>query len=339
MPPSGYIPGAAVHAPMLEEMAKPALVPPQNFVGPLIFPDHKVDHFLNLAPMPSNEELVAFADDTIGLSTDFPQIEITEDEYSFEMGYHGRKFQLGVLQMIKAEQAAALSRGLGGTGTNAQFDLESRFTNILVRQNERHKEFLRMKQLVKTANYASGNVLAPIEINTITATAFLAWLADAAERVEAGGKGPANAIVFGAGAWKGALKNEPLRALLPDTAYQIMVPEAFLPVLQLPSQSTTNAPAPAVYIATGTYKKTAKGASIPMLDFFIWLGRVNPAAQGDGAGFGYTHWHPCMQNKQQIYINRLVWGHAETVSVGLQTFYRPLVNDGAQGVLGPVTIG
>ncbi len=338
MPPSGHIPGAAVHAPILEEMAKPALIPPENFVGNIVFPDHRVDHFYNLAPIPSNTELEAFDDDTIGLKTDFPQIEITESEYNFEMGYHGRKFQLGVLQMIKARQAQALSAGLGATGTNAQFDLESRFTNILVRQNGRHEEFLKIQQLIDEDNYPTDNVFDSVEIDTITTAEFLATFAEAARLVEAAGKGPANTIIFGDGAWTGALKNENLTDLLPDTEYKILLPSAFLPTLRLPSKSTTDAPAAQVLIASAGYKKKAKSATIPMMDLFIWLGRAQKTPQGDGSGFGYNHWHPCYQNSKRLYINRLVYGHAETVSVGLQTFYRPLVNDGAQGVLIPITV-
>lgn len=336
---SGYIPGAAVRAPMLERMAKPALIPPENFVGETIFPDNPVASFLNIAPIRGNEELEAYDDDTIGLKTDFPEVMISEGEYEFELGYHGRKAIIGVLQMIKARQAQAMNVGMGGGGgTNEQFSLESRITNILVAQNVRHNEFLKIGQLLRTANYTAGHVLDPFAIDTATTAEFLALLAEGAALVEAAGKGPANTIVFGDGAWTGAMKNENYIDLLPDTAYKIMQPEAFLPILKLPTKSTTDAPAPQVLIATATYKTKKKAAPVPMMNLHIWIGRTNATPDGTGNGFGYNHWHPCEQNGQRIYINRMVVGNAENVHIGLQNFYRPVVNDGSQGVLIPVTV-
>lgn len=339
MPPSGYVPGAAVRAPLLERMAKPALIPPENFVGNIVFPDNRVDNFLNLAPISGNEVLEVADDDTIGLKSDFPEVMFSEDEYEFELGYHGRKAIIGQLQLIKARQARDMAVGSGNTDANPQFDLESRVTNLLVAQSERRAEFLKIGQLLKTSNYPTGHVLPSIEINTMTATAFLQTLTAAGSLVEAAGKGPANTIIFGDGAWSGAMTSEEFVSMLPDTAYKILTPSAFTPMLRIPEQSTTDTPGPRVLIASATYKTKKKAAPIPMMDLFIWIGRVQPNPQGDGSGFGYNHWHPCIQNGQQIYVNRLVMGNAENIHIGVQRFFRPLVNDGKQGVLIPVTIG
>lgn len=337
MPPSGYVLGAAVHAPLLERMAKPALVPPENFVGNIVFPQNQVSSFLNLAPIVGNEELEVGDDDTIGLKTDFPEVMLSEGEYDFELGYHGRKVILGKLQMIKAAQAQAMANAMGGGG-NEQFNLESRVTNLIVRQNMRRAELLKIGQLLRTQNYPGDNVFDPVAIDTMSTTAFLQTLRDAGQLVEAAGKGPANTIIFGDGAWGGALANENFVDLLPDTAYKILTPSAFTPILRLPEKATTDAPAPQILIATATYKTKKKAAPIPMMNLFIWIGRTQPTPQGDGSGFGYNHWHPCIQNGQEFYVNRIVMGNAENVHIGVQMFYRPVVNDGAQGVLIPVTV-
>ncbi len=338
---SGFIPGAAQPAPMLERFARPALVPPENFVGDQIFPDVQVDSFIGIAPIRGNEELEAYDDDTIGLKTDFPEIMISESEYEWELGYHVLKVIIGVLKMIKARQAQAMARGAGNATANPQFDLESRLTQLLVKQNVRHNEYLKIGQLLKvtpvvggmSGNYPTANILPSIEIDTIAAAGFTQSLATAAARVEAAGKGPANMIVFGNGAWDGALKNPAFVDLLPDTAYKIMTADAFRPILRLPEGAQ-----PQVLIASATYKTKKKATPVPMMNLHIWVGRVNPNPQGDGDGFGFNYWHPCLQNGQRIYVNRMVVGNAENVHIGLQNFYRPLVNDGSQGVLIPVTL-
>lgn len=328
---SGMVPGAAVRAPMLERFAKPALVPPENFVGNEIFPDVQVDSFLGLAPIRGNEELEAFDDDTIGLKTDFPEIMVSESSYEWELGYHGRKVIIGTVQKIKAEQARRMAIG-GGSNANPAFDLEARLTQLLVKQNARHNEFLKIGQLVKEANYPADNVLDPIEIDTVTTASFLETLQTAGMLVEAAGKGPANTIVFGSGAWNGSLINANFADLLPDTAYKILTADTFVPILKLPQGNGR------VLIATATYKTKKKGAITPMMNLHIWVGRTNPNPQGDGDGFGFNFWHPCQQNNQRIYVNRMVVGNAENIHIGIQNFYRPLVNDGAQGVLIPVTL-
>ncbi len=330
---SGYIPGAGARAPMLERFAKPALKPPENFVGNIVFPDQQVDSFLGLAPITGNEELEVYDDDLAGLKTDFPEVMISEGEYQWELGMHGRKVIIGAVQKMRAQQAAAMARGSGNSGANPMFDLESRLTNVITAQHVRRNEFLKISQLLKTSNYPSGNVLDPIEIDTVTSSAFLQVLAAGAARVEAAGKGPANTIIFGDGAWSGALANVNFTDLLPDTAYKIMTASAFTPILKLPEGAS-----PQVLIASATYKTKKKADPIPMMNLHIWIGRTNPTATGTGDGFGFNFWHPHPENGQQIFVYRLVVGSARNVHISVEGFYRPLVNDGAQGVLLPVTL-
>jgi hypothetical protein len=334
---SGFVPGVAIEAPLLAQFAKPALVPPENFVGNIVFPDQQVPSFLGIAPITGNEQLEAFDDDTIGDGTDFPEVTFEQGEYQWELGYHGRKATITVVQKIKAAMAKAMAVGMGDNASNPQFDLESRVTNLITAQHIRHNEFLKIGQLLRTANYADGNVRPSIAIDTMPTASFLAVLADAARRVEAAGKGPANTIIFGDGAWSGALTNANFSSLLPDTAYKIMTPDAFTPILRLPSQSTTDAPLARILIASATYKAKRKSAPIPMMNLHIWIGRTNPSPTGNGDGFGFNFWHPA-ENGQQIMVSRLVFGIARTVQIGVEGFYRPVTNDGALGVLIPVTV-
>jgi hypothetical protein len=332
MPPSGYIPGAGVRAPMLERFAKPSLKPPENFVGNLVFPDAQVTSFLNLAPISGNEELEVADDDMAGLKTDFNEVMFSEAEYEFEIGFRGRKAIIGVIQKMKAEQAAALARGLGSS-SNEMFNLESRVTNLITAQHVRRNELLKIGQLTKTANYPTANVLDPIEIDTITAAAFVELLSTAGALVEAAGHGPATDIIFGAGAWNGALRNASMLDLLPDTAYKILTADAFLPVLKLPANAS-----PRVSIATATYKTKKKATPTPMMNLYIWVGRTNPNPSGSGDGFGYNFWHPHPDSGGPIFVYRMVVGSQRNIHISVEGFDRPLVNDGSQGVLIPVTL-
>ena len=341
MPPSGYIPGAGARAPMLERFARPALKPPENFVGNVIFPQARVDSFLGLAPITGNEELEVADEDAAGLKTDFNEVILSESEYEWEIGFRGRKAIIGWLQKMKAEQAAAMARGFGNTGSNELFNLESRVTNLITAQHVRRNELLKIQQLTKTANYPSGHVLSSFAIDTATSAQLLALLAEAALLVETAGHGPANTIVFGGGAWQGALANPNYKDMLPDTAYKILTASAFLPVLQLATTgSVPEAEAPQVLLATATYKTKKKATPIPMLNMYMWVGRRgNPAPNGNGDGFGYNFWHPHPESGGEIFVYRMVVGSARNIHLSVEGFDRPLVNDGAQGVLIPVTVG
>lgn len=338
--PSGYVPGAGTRAPILERFAKPALKPPENFVGNLVFPDAQVTSFLNLAPITGNEELEVADDDMAGLKTDFNEVMFTESEYQWEIGFRGRKAIIGVVQKMKAEQASALARALGSSA-NEMFNLESRVTNLITAQHVRKNELLKIGQLLKvtpvvggmSGNYPTANVFDPIEIDTITPSAFTAVLASAAARVERAGRGPATDIIFGDGAWNGALLNAGFLDFLPDTAYKILTAEAFLPVLKLPKETS-----PRVSIATATYKTKKKADPIPMMNLHIWVGRTSATPTGNGDGFGYNYWHPHPDSGGPIFVYRMVVGSSRNIHISVEGFDRPLVNDGAQGVLIPVTL-
>lgn len=339
--PSGYIPGAAARAPILERFARPALKPPENFVGNLVFPDAQVTSFLNLAPITGNEELEVADDDMAGNKTDYPEVMFGEDEYEWEIGLRGRKAIIGQVQLAKAAQAEALAKGLGASG-NAMFDLEKRVTNLITAQHVRRNELLKIGQLLKvtpvaggmSGNYPTANILPSIEIDTITSSAFIQTLAAAANRVEAAGKGPATDIIFGAGAWDGAWLNPNFAAdLLPSDAFKILTPETFLPVLRLPKTG-----APRVTIATATYKVKKKSTPVPMMNLHIWVGRTNATPDGSGEGFGYNYWHPHPDSGGPIFVYRMVMGSQRNVHISVEGYDRPLVNDGAQGVLIPVTL-
>lgn len=341
MPPSGYIPGVGSRAVLLERFAKPALNPPGDFVGNFIFPQARVDTFYGLAPISGNEFLEVDDDDRAGLKNDFPEVLFGESEYEWEIGFRGRKAIIGRLQQIKAAHAAAMSKGLGGS-SNEQFNLESRVTNLITAQHVRRNELLKIRQLLKvtpvvgsmSGNYPTANVLSSIEINTATTTQLLDTLSTAVNRAKAAGKGQPNAIVFGDGAWTGALSNPNYKDMLPDTAYKILTAEAFAPVLRMPDGSM-----PLLRVATATYKTAKKAAPVPMMDLHIWVGHVNTTPDGSGTGFGYNFWHPHPDSGGEIFVYRMTVGSARTVHISVEGFDRPLVNDGSQGVLIPVTIG
>jgi hypothetical protein len=333
MLPSPAVPGQALPAPLLEQYARPALIPPEDFVGSDIFPDAKVDSFYGIAPVPGNEELENIdTDDTVGRKTDFLEITFAADSYDFQLGMRARKVIIGAVDIEKAR----IQQLMAGGGTDALFDLESRGTNLIVAQHVRRNEFLKMRLLQTEGSYPEGHVLDPIEIDTISATNFVQNLTAAARRVGSAGRGPANYILFGDGAWNGAMGNGGFADLFPDTAYKIMSTEMFLPVLKLPDDAN-----PRVRIATATYKPKGKRrtAPVPMFNNFIWIGRVEPnPGETGGNGYGRGYWHPCMENGQRNYVNRLLVGNAETRHISVKGYDRPAVNDPKLGVLIPVTL-
>lgn len=332
MLPSPAVPGQPLPMPLLEQFARPALIPPEDFVGADIFPDAKVDSFYGIAPVPGNEELENIdADDTVGRKSDFLEVTFAADSYDFQLGLRARKVIIGALDIEKAR----IQQRMAGGGSDALFDLESRGTNLIVSQHVRRNEFLKMLLLQDTNVYPAGNVLDPVEIDSVSTTAFLSLLSTAARLVGGAGRGPANYILFGDGAWNGAMANEGFVDLFPDTAYKILTEEAFMPVLKLPADAN-----PRVRIATATYKPKGKRSTtpVPMFNDFIWIGRVDPQpGETGGNGFGRGYWHPCMENGQRNYVNRLLVGNAETRHIGVKGYDRPAVNDPKLGVLIPVT--
>lgn len=326
---SGFIPGAQVPAPELMRYAQTAAIPPENFVGNLVFPDAQVDSFMGIAPIIGNEALEAWDDDTVGNKTDFNEVQISQGDTSWELGMHGRKAIIGVVAIMKAKMAAQMARGAGNATADPVFDLESRVTNVLVAQNARHNELLKIGQLINEDNYDDANVFDSIEIETTTE--LIPYLLAASEQVEAAGRGPANAIIFGKGAASGARKNENLMALLPEDAIQFITPELFTTLLQLPVGQAQ------VLFATAMYRKRAGDAPVAMMDDFIWVGRIPQAGNPDGNVFGRNYWHPCEQNGQRLYVNRLLVGNAENRHIGVLNFYRPAVEDANLGVLIPIT--
>lgn len=337
MPPSGYLPGAAAPAPMLSRFAQTAAVPPENFVGNLVFPDAQVDSFYGLAPIIGNSDMEAWDDDTVGNKTDFNEIVLSEGEYEWELGAHARKAIIGVQQIMKAQHARQMARGGGNTTADPVFDLEARFTRTLVAQNMRHNEILKIGQLLKTTpvvgsmsgNYPTSHVLPSIEIETTTV--LRETLITASGLVEDAGFGPANAIIFGEGAIRGADLNPTMLDLLPPDAPRVITRDVLIPLLRLPTGQAQ------VLFATAKYKKRAKDAPVPMMNDHIWVGRIPQAGSPDGDVFGRNYWHPCLQNGQRLYVNRLIVGNQENRHIGVLNFYRPVVENGALGVLIPVT--
>lgn len=337
MAEEGFVPGAAVHAPELEMFMKPALIPPENFVGNLIFPDAQVVTFEGFAPKVGNEEMEVYEDDIVAFRGDFPQVQFSQEEVKWGMGYHGREIIIDQGQLMKADDARAMAIGFGNPQLNPLFDLESRSTNLITAQNLRRNEFIKMRVLQNTALpedggiYPAENVFDPIEIDTAPAATINAELTRAVKVVNKYGRRPANLMVWGDTAWDGLLLNTTYAALMPNTEFKVMTPELFQRILRLPTGIGN------VQIATAQFKKTAKSPSEPMFGRFVWIGAVGPQ-DGTDTNFGANLWRPCRQNKQRFYVNRRVAGNIENIHIAIQNFYQVFPNVGALGVLIPITL-
>lgn len=325
MPDTGYVNGAAQPAPMLSRFAITATTPPENFVGNLILPDAQTDTFLGKAPTHGNEELEVDDDDLIGNKTDFPEIMWSEGETSWELGMHGRMAVIGALSIEKARQAQRAS----GAGADPMYNLESRVTGLLAAQNVRRTELLKWRRILDVDLYPDENVFDSIEIDTTTI--LRETLIGASEIVEAQGQGPANLIVFGRGALRGADRNANLLDLLPDTSPQVLTRGLIRTLTQLPEETTR------VEFATAVYRQKPGGPLVPMMDNFIWVGRVKAAPDGRAA-FGWTYWMNCSENGKRVYMNRLLVGVQETRHLGLKNYYLASPEDFSLGVIIPTTV-
>jgi hypothetical protein len=325
MPTSGYVPGAAQPAPMLTDFAIQASTPPENFVGNLILPDAETASFMGKAPVRGNEELEVDDDDLIGNKTDFPEVMFSEGETSWELGMHGRKAIVGAVSIEKARQTARFN----GAGGDPLYNLETRVTGLLTAQNMRRNELLRIRRILNTALYPADNVFDSIEIDT--ATDLRETLITASEVVEAAGQGPANLVVFGRGALRGADRNPSLLDLMPEDSPRVLTRGAISTLMRLPEDTSR------VEFATAVYRTRPGETPKAMFDNWIWVGRVKAAPDGKAA-FGWNYWMPCMENGQRIYMNRILVGNQENRHIGLKNFYLPSDEDFSLGVLIPTTI-
>lgn len=321
--PNGYIPGAPQPAPMLSRFAQTAATPPENFVGNLVFPDTQTDTLLGKAAVRPNEELLVDDDDLIGAGTDYPEILLSESETEFELGLHGRKATIYAHDILKAQMAARMSDG----GGDPAYNLETRATGILVAQNTRRNELLKMNALQNTALYPVANVFPSIVIDT--ADNVRESLIEMSEQVEAAGQGPANLIIFGRGALRGADRNANLLALLPADQPKVLTRSLIQTLMRMPEDASR------VEFATAVYRQRPGGPDIAMFDMVIWVGRVKPAPDGKAA-FGWNYWVP--ENGKRFYMSRAVLGVQENREIGLRNYYKVSPEDMSLGCIRPVTL-
>lgn len=323
--PGGGTPSEALAAIAHEEQENPA----ENFVGTEIFPDLPVATFVGYAPVTYDETLMAEDDDTVGPGADYPEVTFVQAKHDYALGFHARKFILYQHDQDLADQMRMLSGG----EFNALFDLEARFTRAITAQNFRHNEFLKMVELKSVSKYPAENVMPSLAVDTCTAQELIDAILTMSRQVEYAQKGPPNMILFGDGASRGLMKNQNLRALMPDDEPKLVFTlESLLPLLRLKPEAT-----PRVRVATAGTRKVHKGPVTPMFDQWIWIGRAAvPNKKGDG--FGANLWHPTRENKQRFYVYRLVVGSPRNIHVSIENYYRPFVNDYALGAIMPTTV-
>lgn len=327
---SGYLPGAAVPQPMLARAAKSLAGYPENFVGNLIMPDTRVESFQFVAPIHGDEGLEAVDDDTVGRQSDYLQILMSEGQYEASVGSHARKATIGQIDMMRAREAQrnAQANGGGGGGLGPVFDLQARFTTTLLQQNMRHNEVLVLSLVTSPANYSATHVFPTLNVRT--SAVVRETIIEASNTIEDDTGQPANTVVFGVGARRGAEQNANMLNLLPEDAVRVLTRDTLRTILSLPDTGQ-------VAFATARVKDTANGASRPIMDNFIWVGRVVAAEDGVNATFGRNYWRPDDRNNQRLYVNRYVWGVQENVDIGIINHYRPAITGKNYGVLIPTT--
>lgn len=323
---SPYIPGAIVERPLLASAATDAsaLDRPENFIGRIVMPDTRTDEFSFTAPKYGADELEAVDDDTIGRGSDFKEVMLSEGFYDVEIGQHGRKIVITQNDIAKAERAKVHSTG----GRDPVFDLKLRGTNVMMKQNDRHNELLIALLMTSAANYDASHVFPTL--NTLTATNIRETILSASNLIEDDTGAPANAVFFGVSARTRAEQNPAFLDLLPESSVKVLTQATLRTILTLPETGT-------VMFPTARVRSKKNGATFPIWDNFIWVGRVVPDLDGINATFGRNWWKPDHRNGQRVYVNEVMKGVQENVEIGLCNWYMPAITDADYGVLIPTT--
>lgn len=335
---TGYVPGAAVPKPLLARAAMAAPPFPALEVAQMIAPDTEVPSFQFTAPIYGNEGLEAADDDTIGRKSDFLEVTFSEGGYDASIGSHGRKATIGQLDLEKAEEAKEFLGAMAGGGTvngDPVFDLKARVTTMLYQQNNLHNALLILLSAITPANYRASHVFDGVNTLNVRTGDVLETIQAASNLIEDDAGWPANKIVFGVGAIKGAQQNATLIGKLPDDSNSILTREGLRRMLadSMDVQAGDAANAIQIGFATMRVKDRAINATRPIMDNWIWVGRTVPEQDSVNATFMRNFWKKVRQNRQRVYVNEQVWGVQENITIGLKNHYRPGVTGKDFGVL------
>lgn len=327
MPPFDFMPGAAHETPLLGQMAVAAVTPPETFIQPVVFPDTQVPDMDFRAPVYNDDNLVAVEDDTIGRDTRMLESFLSVGSYSAELGMHGRMAVIPQIDMGRAIRAKRIAQALGNGG-DPIFDLKLMHSTSMLAKNMRHNEVLACLLLKDPANYdASHKLVAGDAVNVQTSALVRETLAGASNTVADDGNGnPANVVIVGVGAKRALEANTNFLALLPEDQTKVLTSADLIKILNLPDGST-------VIFASARVKDREGGAAYPILDNWIWVGRVVPATDKINATFGRNFWTPDTRNNKRVYTNEIKEGIQETTKLGLFNSYRPVVTGKKYGFL------
>lgn len=330
MPSYGWMPGYAKETPLLGQMAQAAVTPPETFIQPIVFPDTEVPDMDFRAPKYNDDNLVAVEDDTIGRGTRMVESLLSVGSYSATLGMHGRMATIEHEDFARAERAKRIAQALGNGG-DPVFDLKLMHYTSMLAKNLRHNELLACLLLTDPTLYPTGHVhatgLGDGVINVQTSTLVREILAGASETIQDDGNGsPANVVVVGVGAKRALERNANFLSLLPETQTKVLTREDLIKILSLPEGSS-------VIFASSRVKDREGGDAYPIIDNWIWVGRVVPATDRVNATFGRNFWTPDTRNKKRVYTNEIKVGIQETTQLGLFNFYRPDITGAQYGFL------
>jgi hypothetical protein len=327
MPDFDWMPGYAKETPLLGQMAVAAVTPPETFIQPIVFPDTEVPDMDFRAPVYNDDNLVAVEDDTIGRDTRMLESLLSVGSYSAELGMHGRMAQIPQVDFDRAVRAKRVAQAMG-RGGDPVFDLKLMHSTSMYAKNLRHNELLACLLLKDPANYdASHKRVAGDAVNVQTSTIVREILAGASNTVSDDGNGnAANVVIVGVGAKRALEANTAFLDLLPENATKVLTREELTRILSLPDGSS-------VIFASARVKDKEGGDAYPIIDNWIWVGRVVPATDAVNATFGRNFWTPDTRNNRRVYTNEIKEGIQETTKLGLFNTYRPMVTGKSYGYL------
>jgi hypothetical protein len=296
---------------------------PGDFVGQLIAPDFQVDSFDFDYPVFGNEALEAEDDDAVGNKGEFKEVKISEGTDSGNVFEHGRKALISRQEMQASNNADRMARQSGRAGS-AQFNLRVRYAAVLRQQVLRRREIIIAKLATTSGNYDGSHVSPTLNVRTD---------ADLREKVRVmsqtivddTGFEPNTAIV-GRGARFGMEVNAAIQDFMADNAPKFVTLDFLKQYLGLAN----------VYFGGALSKKTSKSAATPIWDNVIWIGYVDPTANGGGGTWARNFWMP-YEGGGRADTQEIVVGNERNTWLSYAEMYNPVIVGADFAALIPTT--